>query len=254
MVASVISAVGEAATSITVVTSHSPGKSNAEVSAKGYLSTYIEIDGRAILFDTGKGLVSLRQKLDGLGLEVAAIEAVVFSHNDLASVRDLSELFISADRQKKVYVPSPMRNADVLQNLDAKVVEVFEPVGVLPDAWLVGPMSLESGDSTTVEQLLVLDRPEGLVVIVGCSHPGVVSVVKQVREVFGARKIKLVAGGFHLQATSKADIKEISLGLQRMGIDALALSSCTGETALKIFRKEWRGRVVSFDSGDTIRF
>ena len=42
--------------------------------------------------------------------------------------------------------------------------------------------------------------------------------------------------------------------MQQMGIKELALSECTGEPALKIFREEWGDRVVSFDYGDTINF
>jgi 7,8-dihydropterin-6-yl-methyl-4-(beta-D-ribofuranosyl)aminobenzene 5'-phosphate synthase len=244
----------DAANRITVVTSHSPGKSKDELASKGNLSAYVQVNGKAILCDTGKHTNPLPQKLDQLGLEVNLIEAVVFTHNQLDGVPDLSEVLISTDKPKKVFVPAPLGNAGVFQNLNAKVVEVSEPAGVITDAWLVGPLEVEHKNGTTAEQVLVLDRPDGLVVIVGCSHPGIVSVVKKVKEVFGARKIKMVAGGFHLQSTSKTDIKEISLGLQTMGIDTLALSSCTGESALKIFRKEWGNRVVSFDSGDRIGF
>jgi 7,8-dihydropterin-6-yl-methyl-4-(beta-D-ribofuranosyl)aminobenzene 5'-phosphate synthase len=246
--------VAKAANSITAVSSHPPGKSKAELAAKGQLGVYVRINGDAILFDPGKQSNPLPQRLENLGVDAKLIDAVVFSHNQLVRVPDLSGVLISTEKQKKVFVPAPLGDAGVFQNLNAKVVEVSEPVGVLTDAWLVGPIPIEHGDGANAEQVLVLDKPEGLVVIVGCSHPGVVSVVKKVREVFGARKIKLVAGGFHLQATSKNDIKEVSLGLQRMGIDNLALSSCTGEAALKIFRKEWGDRVKTFDQGSTVRY
>jgi len=101
---------------------------------------------------------------------------------------------------------------------------------------------------------LVIDEPSGLVIIAGCTHPDIVSIAKEVKAVFGARKIKMVAGGFHFQAASRNEIKETSLGLQTMGINQLALSRCAGEPALKIFRKEWGVRLVSFNQGDTIRF
>lgn len=243
-----------AADRMTVVSSHAPGKSKAKVSAKGYLSVYIQADGKAILFDTGRKVGSLSKKLDEMDLDPDLIEAVVFSHNQLKGIPDLSGVLTSAGKQKKVFVPGPIGDPGPLKNLDAKMVEVLEVAGVAPDAWLVGPMRVELKDGTTSEQVLVLDKPDGLVIVVGCSHSGVVSVVEEVKRVFGPRKIKLIAGGFHLQTTSKNEIKEISLEFQTMGIDNLALSSCTGQAALKIFRKEWGDRVVSFDSGDTIGF
>ena len=66
--------------------------------------------------------------------------------------------------------------------------------------------------------------------------------------------IKLLAGGFHLRGISKKEIREISLNLQQKGVKGLALSQCTGDPALKIFREEWGDRVVSLDFGKTIRF
>ena len=131
---------------------------------------------------------------------------------------------------------------------------VLKPTRVLPDAWIVGPIELETKGRPLIEQALVLDQPDGLVVIVGCSHPEIIEVVQQVKEVFGHRRIKLVAGGVHLQKTPSDEIREISLKLQQKGVKSLALSNCTGAPAMRIFRQEWGDRVVSLDGGDTIEF
>ncbi len=253
----VCSSVGAASppdNSMTAVSSHPPGKSKAKLFVKGGLSTYVKVNGKVILFDTGGKATPLLENLEKSGLDATLIEAIVLSHNEPNSVFGLTGLLNAAAEKPKVFAPATAARAIMEANPDALVVAVSKPTLVLPDAWLVGPIQLENEGVTFYEQALVLDRPDGLVVIVGCSHPGIAKVVQQVKEVFGHRRIKLVAGGFHLQKTSKDEIREISLSLQQKGVKSLALSNCTGDPAMKIFRQEWGDRVVSFDFGDTIRF
>jgi 7,8-dihydropterin-6-yl-methyl-4-(beta-D-ribofuranosyl)aminobenzene 5'-phosphate synthase len=243
------------ADSITVVSSHLIGKSKAELAKKGGSSLYVKVNGKAILFDTGDGASPLLKNLEELSLDANLIDAVVYSHNQSDRVHgDVLDGLSATTETLKIYVPAPVGNAVLEQNSRANVVAVSKPTRVLLDAWLVGPMQFDSESGATVEQALVLDHPDGLVVIVGCSFPSVVSVVQQVKEVFGHRRIKLVAGGVHLRGTPKSEIRELSLGLQQKGVKGLALSQCTGEAALKIFRQEWGDRVVSLEFGSTIRF
>jgi len=247
-------AINPSTDSITAVYDHPQGKSKTELSAKGGLSTFVKFNGNAILFDTGGEACPLVQNLEELGLDATLIDAIVLSHNHWNHVYGLPGVLSATAMKPKVYVPAPAAEGFLQQNPRADVVAVSKPTGILPGAWLVGPMQLDFRGGKIAEQVLVLDRKDGLVVIVGCSHRGIVSVVEQVKEVFGHRKIKLVAGGFHLRAVSKKEIKEISLRLQQMGVKSLALSHCTGDPALKIFREEWGDRVVSLDFGDTIDF
>jgi 7,8-dihydropterin-6-yl-methyl-4-(beta-D-ribofuranosyl)aminobenzene 5'-phosphate synthase len=254
MVCSLAGATSPSSDSITVVYNHIQGKSKTEHQAKGGLSTYVKFKGKVILFDTGGEANPLVQNLDELGLDATLIDAIVLSHDHWDHVSGLPGVLSATAMEPKVYVPAPAAEEILQQNPQANVVAVSKPTGILPDAWLVGPMQLEYSGETIVEQALVLDQKDGLVVIVGCSHPGIVSVVEQVKQVFGYRKIKLVVGGLHLRAISKNEIKDISLRLQQMGVRNLALSHCTGGHALKIFRHEWGDRVVSFDLGDSIDF
>ena len=254
----VFSSVGEAGApgnSITVVSDHPPGKSKAELLATGGLSMYVKVNGNVILFDTGNTAGPLLERLEESGLDAALIDAVVLSHGQSNHVHgDLSDVLSATSSKAKIYVPAPAAEK-VSQGIPgANVVAVSKPIRVLPDAWLVGPLQVDAGEGTTVGQALVLDRPDGLVVIVGCSYPSVPSVVQQIKEVFGHRRINLLAGGFHLRGTSKKDIREISLNLQQKGVKCLALSQCTGDPAMKIFREEWGDRVVSLDFGKPIGY
>ena len=247
-------AAGSSADTITVIDNHLPGKSKDELSTKGGLSAFVEYNGGVILFDTGGESGSLVENIRNLGLDAARIDAIVVSHNHWDQVHGLPGVLSATGMKAKVYVPAPAGESIFLQNPQADVIAVVKPIGILPQVWLVGPIELEYRGGTIAEQVLVLESTDGLVVIVGCSHPGIVSVVERVREVFGHRRIKLVAGGFHLRGTSKDEIKEISLRLQQLGVKTLGLSHCTGDAALKIFRREWGDRVVAFDQGDSVGF
>jgi 7,8-dihydropterin-6-yl-methyl-4-(beta-D-ribofuranosyl)aminobenzene 5'-phosphate synthase len=241
--------------SITVVSSHVIGKSKAELSEHGGLSLYVKVDGEVILFDTGEENSPLLKNLEELGLDVAQIDAVVISHSHSEKIHgELLDVLSATEGKPKTFVPAPAIDAFLRQYPGANVVAVAKPTRILPDAWLVGPLRLETEGEADAVQALVLDQPDGLVVIVGCSFPGVASLVQQVKEVFGFRRIKLVAGGFHLQATSKAEIREISLSLQQKGVKGLALGPCTGEAAMKIFRQEWGDQAVTLDFGNPVRF
>ena len=46
------------------------------------------------------------------------------------------------------------------------------------------------------EQSLILNTPEGLIVITGCAHPGIVEIVKKAKAMLN-RDIYLAIGGFH---------------------------------------------------------
>lgn len=255
LICSPIGASGPPADSITVVASHQAGKSKAEVLAQGGLSMYVKVNGRVVLFDTGAKESPLMASLEELGLDPTQIEAIVLSNSQTDSLHgELSDVLSVAPPTAKIYVPGSAAEAVSLENPGANVVPVSKPTRVLPDAWLVGPIPVEFEGETSTAQALVIDRPDGLVVIVGCTNPAVATIVQQVKEVFGHRRIKLIASGVHLRGTKRNGIREVSLKMQQMGIKGLALSECTGEPALKVFHDEWGDRVASFDSGKTVEF
>ena len=240
--------------SLTVANSHASSKAKAEIQPKGELSAYVRIEAGVILFDTGSSTAPLLPKLVELDLDTDLIDAVTFSHDDPGHYHGLADVLKATALKPKVYVPASVGETVSVQNPGATVVAVAKPTRVLPDAWLVGPIPVDFEGETSTAQALVIDQPDGLVVIVGCTNPAVATIVQEVKEVFGHRRIKLIAGGIHLRGTKRTPVRELSLKMQQMGVKALALSECTGEPALKIFREEWGDRIAAFDFGDTIRF
>ena len=89
------------------------------------------------------------------------------------------------------------------------------------------------------EQSLLLSSGGELFIITGCSHPGIVNIVKKAKEINPDDKIKLVAGGFHLIRHSKDEVKNISDELKELGVQNISPSHCTGDDAIDIFKHEW---------------
>ena len=62
-----------------------------------------------------------------------------------------------------------------------------------------------------------MDTPGGLVVVVGCSHPGIVPMLTQIKASSG-RPIHAVVGGFHLLQTPPAEVARIVAAFQSLGV------------------------------------
>ncbi len=240
--------------SLEVVSIHAGGDSKTEVSSRGGLSTIVLFKDSTILFDTGAEGEKLLRNMEVSGIDAKNIDAIVISHNQWDRLDGLSDVLGAADMVPKVYVPAPGREEILRENPQADVIAVEKAVGILPDTWLLGPLKVDADDTNAAAQVLVLDSRDGLVVIVGCSYPGVISIVEQVKEIIGHRKIQLLAGGFHLRGIKRNEIKEISLRLQTMGVKKLALGGCTSEPAIKVFRQEWGDQVVFLNLGNSVGF
>ena len=122
----------------------------------------------------------------------------------------------------------------------------------------MGPGPILPGVSTTgelaaemPEQALVLQAAAGLVVITGCAHPGVAFMAERAQVLLGER-IQLLMGGFHLGGHSAAEIQAIIGRLEALGVEKVAPSHCTGETATRLFREHWQGNFVDGGLGAVI--
>ena len=95
----------------------------------------------------------------------------------------------------------------------------------------------EMGDRI-IEQALVLETSDGLVILTGCAHPGIVNVVRKAKQL-SKGEVYLVMGGFHLAGLSNEQIREVIRMLKEMGVKKVAPSPCTGEKALAFFQEAW---------------
>jgi 7,8-dihydropterin-6-yl-methyl-4-(beta-D-ribofuranosyl)aminobenzene 5'-phosphate synthase len=99
-----------------------------------------------------------------------------------------------------------------------------------------------------VEQALVLETRDGLAVLTGCAHPDIGGIVELVRRQH-KRKIRLVAGGFHLNSLDDTQFDAVVGALERNGVERIAPSHCTGERAIAALRSVWGDGFVEAGCG-----
>ena len=101
------------------------------------------------------------------------------------------------------------------------------------------------------EQSLIVNTSQGLIVITGCSHPGIVNVLKRAKMIVN-RKVYLVFGGFHLKENSDEEIMEIVSDLKDLGVLKVGPTHCTGDKAIELFKKEYGDDFVQMGVGRVI--
>ncbi len=100
-----------------------------------------------------------------------------------------------------------------------------------------------------MEQALVIETKRGLSILTGCAHPGIVDIVRQVRQ-WGP--VDLVSGGFHLLDTSPAEVTSVIQELQTLEVRRVAPTHCTGEPAIAQFRAAFTDNFIEAGAGAVI--
>jgi 7,8-dihydropterin-6-yl-methyl-4-(beta-D-ribofuranosyl)aminobenzene 5'-phosphate synthase len=126
-----------------------------------------------------------------------------------------------------------------------------------PGLYQVGPGGEFRLDEVWDEQGLVVDvRDEGLVVITGCAHAGVVNTVRRATELFPGRPVRAVLGGFHLGfPTTPADnVDKTVAALRVLEVRTIMPMHCSGLPAHAAFRAQLPDRYVQPSVGSVLRF
>jgi 7,8-dihydropterin-6-yl-methyl-4-(beta-D-ribofuranosyl)aminobenzene 5'-phosphate synthase len=191
-------------------------------SAWGF-SALVAYQDHRLLFDTGGDGLTLMKNMRILGIDPSQIESVVLSHAHGDHTGGLSTLMESGARPIVYLLPSfPTAFKNPLAKT-TEVIDVTPGLLIADDIFSTG----ELGRSIP-EQALVILTDQGLVVITGCAHPGIVEILEQVQTMFNG-SVLLVLGGFHLGSKSNAQIAAILRDFRRLGVERVAPCHCTGD-------------------------
>lgn len=180
------------------------GDSGLETAAG--VSYLIQFDDRKILFDLGlhpddQPEAPLQRNMKTLGIELASIDAVVNSHPHADHLgawphEEIMRKYGPGLEGKPFYALGHLRVAP----MELELVE--RPQALFPQLGTTGPLPCSLFlVNYTLEQSLVLDLEGcGLVVLVGCGHPGVEAIVERAEQIF-QRPLYAVLGGFHFPVT-----------------------------------------------------
>lgn len=210
-------------------------------------SALVEYQDRVVLFDTGGKADILLANMKAMRVSPREVTDIFISHNHWDHTGGLFG-FLSKNHEVKVYVPASCSKAyqKEITATGAKCRAIKE-VSKLYDGIFSGG---ELGSSIK-EQALILDTPQGVIVMTGCAHPGILKIVKEAKKSL-AKPVFAVLGGFHLAAKSDAEVNKIIAEFKRLGVASAGPCHCTGEKAIKQFKKAYGVNFVSIGAGSVI--
>ena len=154
-----------------------------------------------------------------------------------------------------------------------KFIEHEKPVELQPGVWLTGPVPrvhnernwgmssrpLRTASGTTEDNIpedmsMVFDTVDGLVVLSGCGHAGIVNTVRSAMKAAGVDNVHAVIGGFHLGTSPKEYLQHTLQELERINPDVILPMHCTGEPFIAMLRERMPDKVVYSNVGSRFTF
>ena len=271
---------------ITTLIENNPGTDKRLAYEHG-LSLYIEFDNKKILFDTGQTGMFLRNaKLMEISMD--KLDYIVLSHGHydhsggMPRLMEIMNPDIPVITGKGFFTPKTKKledggwkpngnpfEAHDLKDRKISVTTITEDVTALTDNILVFKNFIRSNDFETIdphfhvrtengtvpddfrdEIALGLKTEQGLVVIVGCSHRGIINILTSIHKSTGM-KIRAVIGGTHLVHASQERIERTLEALDQMDLEKVAVSHCTGEAVPQV-RDHFREKFIFNCTGNII--
>ena len=197
-------------------------------------SCLLRLPEKTILFDTGGDSSILLDNMDQLQIDPKEIDIVVLSHIHGDHVGGLGGI-LNQNSDVTVYLPAsfPQSLKEDVKLYGAEVKEIHEPRELFDGVYTTGELN-----GGIKEQSLIVKTDEGLVIITGCAHPGVVNIVQKAREIAGDR-VYLLLGGFHLGGASASKIESIIDSFEQLGVERVAPCHCSGDSARRLLREHY---------------
>jgi 7,8-dihydropterin-6-yl-methyl-4-(beta-D-ribofuranosyl)aminobenzene 5'-phosphate synthase len=257
---------------ISILTDNNPG---AHTPAEHGLSYLIEYDQKQLLFDTGQSNMFIKNA-EAMNINMANIDMIVLSHGHFDHGDGLWNLsggklichpgcFVKRYRERDHSFIGLKNSRD---ELAAKfdIITSSEPYRISEKIFFLGEIPritgfesirtsfvLEDGtpDYVQDDSAMAFVLPDGLFVVTGCGHAGIVNTLEYAKRVTGIQNLYGVLGGFHLKEIdrqTKATVKYMKENKLRH----IMPSHCTDLPALSVFYKNFGNKLVR--TGDILRF
>lgn len=215
-------------------------------------SALVEFSNITVLFDVGADVSILSRNMEELNVRPEQINFVVLSHPHCDHVGGLSAVLKANTDLTVVLTDSfPQNIRKKIGNYGADLFEISGPEKISNGIISTGELTGDYRGMSLPEQGLIVRTSRGPIVIVGCSHPGIDSIVTRAIEITGEHP-HLVLGGFHLGSRRNAEIKELIQKLKKSSVKRVAPSHCTGRKAKRLFKTEFGDDYLEFEVGTVI--
>jgi len=244
----------------------------------------IEYGGKRILFDTGDNPDILARNIKAKAVDLSSLDFVVMSHrhgdhmggmNHLLSVNpgvriyapkenfgvygfSLPSSFYRRDEslppEQRYYDGTPpqlMKFGSAWPSANFELIE--KTTEIAPGIHLIALVSDKPTTLELRELSLAIDTPDGIVLVVGCSHPGIDKIVEAATTI--NPRIHFIAGGFHLVVAKDPDIQNIVMTLRdKFKVAYVAPGHCTGEPTFTALKKAFGDHYLYAGLGTALAF
>ncbi|MHC1573472.1 MAG: MBL fold metallo-hydrolase [Candidatus Syntropharchaeales archaeon] len=268
---------------ITTLSENTAGR--ADLVGEYGLSVLIEQDGKKILFDTGQS-TSCVKNADTMHVRLDDLDMIILSHGHYDHTGGLKEVLMrtgsidvyahpdifqkkyAVREDKRRYIGIPFEQSE-LEELGARFklsrnpiffdcfilsgeVKRQTPFERIDPALFVDTGGELEPDLVLDDQALAIKTSNGLFVVLGCAHSGMVNTIKQLIELSGDDRIYTVIGGTHLGFADDRQIDETVKYLKGSKIERIGVSHCTGSKGAEKLSEAFTDRFFLNNAGDVI--
>jgi 7,8-dihydropterin-6-yl-methyl-4-(beta-D-ribofuranosyl)aminobenzene 5'-phosphate synthase len=205
--------------------------------------------GKDLLFDTGERGDWLLNNMEKMNVSPKDLKAIVISHDHWDHTSGLWQL-LKHNRQVKVYA-CPNFSLDFKENVKtfgAELIEVANFTQVAKNIYTTGEIAGKYIGEYIAEQAVLVESEKGLVVLTGCAHPGIITILERVKDNLGNR-IYMVLGGFHLIEEDRRIIELIISKFCKLGVEKVGPTHCSGKETEKLFKEEYKDNFIPVKAG-----
>lgn len=249
-------------------------------------SVYLETEQGNFLFDTGGGKAVINNARC-FHKDLSKVKGIILSHNHYDHTGGLFSVLDYTGKVKVYSHPDIFKNSYSVRNgieryigipyrkeaLESKGAQFIFNTGfteIAQGIMLSGEVprktTFEKGDVDLVlksekgyvqdivpdDQSLIINSKKGLVIVLGCSHSGIVNIINHAIEKTGQSHIHTIFGGTHLGPASVETRNESIEALKRFDIERIGTSHCTGLEAAMYVRQEFGARFFFCNVGTII--
>lgn len=238
-------------------------------------SALIEADDHRILLDTGAHPDTVLQNAHDLKIDLSDVKEVILTHNHWDHIGGLMTLrkemmmknpaaLSIVHVARGIFYSRPEQQGE--DNKMIALKKEYEATGgrfiehetaseLFPGAWLTGPVPRKypehnwsstgkvqtpAGlveDTIPEDQSLVLNTPEGLVVITGCGHAGIINILTFARTEYPNAPVEAIIGGLHLFPATDEQVNWTADKMKDFKVASLVGAHCTGIEAVYRIRE-----------------
>ena len=208
--------------------------------------------GEDVLFDTFGAAKVFMANLSRMKINTSKIQHIVISHDHWDHLSGLWP-FLEKHKSVTVYICPGSGKAikEKLTATGAEVVEVHAPREIGDGIYTTGLVRGIYNNEAVEEQAIVVKTRQGLVLVTGCAHPGIINILDKVAKDFG-QPVFWVMGGMHLKDSTASDIKIVVDELKRVGVERVSPMHCTGIAATGFIKESFGKNCILVQEGSSV--